>query len=318
MTRAPRPLALGIDAGGSAARWQLRGPAGSLAEGHGPPWSGLAFTERRTSERPEAVARLSALITDVLGALSEVEEADGVSAVVAGVTGVTAGEGSAERVRQQLAAALGLAPERVRVVEDVRLAYRAAFAPGEGVLVYAGTGSIALHERRDGTLRRAGGHGHLVDDAGGAHWIGRQALRSVLRAADRAGGPTSSALADALYEALGTRDWPGIRDRVYEDPRGGLASLAPAVAEAANQGDAEAERILHRAGHELAALAGTLRSGLGARLPVALTGGVTRAGPPLLETFRAAVPDQGLVRVVETRPVAAAAAWAWQDAVPPT
>ena len=81
------------------------------------------------------------------------------------------------------------APEAgVRVVSDVEIAYRAAFAPGEGYLVYAGTGSIAAFIDAQGVLHRAGGRGVALDDAGGGYWIAREALRRLWRREDERPG----------------------------------------------------------------------------------------------------------------------------------
>ena len=67
---------------------------------------------------------------------------------------------------------------------DIELACRASFAPGHGILVMAGTGSIAAHLRADSLLERAGGRDSLLDDGGSGYWIAREALRGVWRRED--------------------------------------------------------------------------------------------------------------------------------------
>jgi hypothetical protein len=79
---------------------------------------------------------------------------------------------------------------RVAAVSDVELAHAAAFGGGPGVLVVAGTGSIAVARDRRGRWRRAGGWGQLLGDEGSGFWIGRAALRDpILRRRLRLGPP---------------------------------------------------------------------------------------------------------------------------------
>src|SRR5690606_27623217 len=190
---------------------------------------------------------------------------------------------------------------------DVVTAYLAAFEPGQGVLVYAGTGSVALHMTRNGTITRAGGHGYLVDDAGGGYWIGREALKRVLRRADASGSPPAGNLATAVYRELGGSDWPTLRATIYGGGRSRLASLTPLVAHAADRGDPDALAVLDAAGNELARLANVVTGRLGQLLPIALAGGVAACGRPLLGALRAALPITVDFSVAAMRPVEAAA-----------
>lgn len=308
-------LLLGIDAGGSSTRWIVRrtGPAACVGgevvtRGRLGPLSGLAFLSEDGGARREAEDLIARLADDVLarvaGALGGRRAPD---AVFAGVTGLTDGDPAARAVGELLARHLLLPVGRVRVVNDMALAYRCAFVPGQGVLVYAGTGSIAVHVAADGTLTRAGGHGYLIDDAGGGFWIGRHALRAVLREADRRGGPATGPLAEAVYEALGSRAWPDIRRRVYAGDRSEVAALVPAVRHALASGDPAAARIVGDAGRELAHLADVLLARLGDPLPVALAGGASGLGAPLRRAVMAALPPGTQVRMAERTPVEAAA-----------
>jgi hypothetical protein len=71
----------------------------------------------------------------------------------------------------------------------MEIAYRASFAPGEGYLVYAGTGSIGAFIDADGQFHRAGGRGVVLDDGGGGFWIAREALRHIWRLEDERPAP---------------------------------------------------------------------------------------------------------------------------------
>jgi N-acetylglucosamine kinase-like BadF-type ATPase len=91
----------------------------------------------------------------------------------------------AEIVRRSLAEILSTP---IEVVGDIQTALEAAFDTGPGVIVVAGTGSIAYGRNQLGTTLRAGGWGFAIGDEGSAHWIGRIAVSAVLRAADPRSG----------------------------------------------------------------------------------------------------------------------------------
>src|ERR1700692_472856 len=90
----------------------------------------------------------------------------------------------AEIVRSSLAE---IVSSPIDVVGDMQIALDAAFDTGPGVIVIAGTGSIAYGRDPLGTTLRAGGWGFAIGDEGSAHWIGRSAVSAVLRAADLTG-----------------------------------------------------------------------------------------------------------------------------------
>jgi N-acetylglucosamine kinase-like BadF-type ATPase len=267
---------LGIDGGGSATRWALCNGAGApLAAGEVPAASGLLFDAG-------ARARLDAAAAALGAALAGLPAPD---AVVAGITGLSAGSPEAEFAAAAIAEALGLPAARVRVREDTWIAYHGAFARGEGHMVYAGTGSVGLHVRVDGSTVRVGGRGMLIDDAGSAFWIGREALSMVWRRRDADPNWTST-LARALDAAIGDAGWEATRERVYGGGRGAVALLARAVAGA---DDADARALFTRAGAELARLAQVLVARAG-RKPVALVGRAAALHPLILSAMRAAAP----------------------------
>lgn len=293
---------LGIDAGGSSARWLLLGADGEpLGQGRLGPVSAIDLGR----EGSPALANLSALVDEALAAGRP-------GRVVAGVTGLDTASPEARRLEVFLQERLGLGDGAVTVLGDVVTAYLSAFEPGEGVLVYAGTGSVSVHVGRDGGVLRAGGHGYLIDDAGGGYWIGREALKHLLRAADAAGVPPSGRLASAVFGALGGSDWPTVRAAVYGGGRAKVASLTPAVALAASRGDAVAREVLAAAGRELARLATVVFGRLGQVMPVALAGGVAGAGPALVGPLEEALPAGTRLTVSTAPPVAAAAELARQ------
>ncbi len=269
--------ALGLDAGGTQTRWAVADAAGRIAaEGQVAGFSALQLGS------PEGPAALAALLREVAAACGPVQR------VAAGVTGFDAAQ--AAQLAGLIATGLGTGAAAVQTFTDIELAFHAAFTPGRGIVVYAGTGSIAAHIDAQGTLQRAGGRGAVIDDAGGGHWIAREALRHVWRAEDEVpGAAAQSALGRALGDSIGGCDWPATRQWVYGASRGELGLLAQAVAQAAQAGDGAALHILQSAGEELARLARALLQRLGPQ-PVALAGRVFSLHPVIEDHLRAALP----------------------------
>jgi glucosamine kinase len=136
----------------------------------------------------------------------------------------------------------------------MEIAYRASFAPGEGYLVYAGTGSIGAFIDAAGQFHRAGGRGVVLDDGGGGFWIAREALRHIWRLEDEMPGAwQASPMARAVFDYVGGADWADSRQFIYGQERGAVGKLALAVAATADQDPAAT--ILRAAGRELARLA---------------------------------------------------------------
>jgi N-acetylglucosamine kinase-like BadF-type ATPase len=177
---------------------------------------------------------------------------------------------------------------RVVVLPDYAIALEGATGGSLGVLVIAGTGSIACGRDREGRLMRAGGWGYLLGDEGSGFWIGREALRAALAAKEGWGEPTL--LTEMLAQALGTADAGEWLSALYrsQNPQSLLAQLAPLVAEAAERGDIPATRILTDAAHLLAGLVIHVATHLylPEDFPVCTVGGVWKSGGMFLRRFR--------------------------------
>src|SRR3984957_8240089 len=148
-----------------------------------------------------------------------------------------------------------LVSDRTLVTEDALIALAGATAGEPGIVVIAGTGSIALGRNASGRAARAGGWGYLFGDEGGGFWIARQALRAALSWEEGWGVPTS--LRGRLLDFTSTRNINDLVHRCYtpEFPRPRVAALSILVNQAAESGDPVALEILHAAGRELALLA---------------------------------------------------------------
>lgn len=255
-------MLLTLDLGGSSTKWRLASTEGNLFEayGHAPPLSGHIFT-------PEAGQAFTEALEDMARSLPHAPDS-----LVAGVTGLS--EGSVPWFEEQFAAVFSVLRGNVVVVNDLALAYAAVFPERNGVLVYAGTGSIGVGYTQQGQYVRAGGYGYLIDDAGGAYWQGREGLKSVLHELEE--GLPATALTHEMQAALGTLDWAELRTHVYVGGRSTLARLAPAVDRAASQGDEQAQAIQREAGEALARLARILLRQCGTRR-LCLSGGALNA-----------------------------------------
>ena len=138
----------------------------------------------------------------------------------------------------------------VRLTNDAELMFGAL--PGRaGVVLIAGTGSIALGRNPDGVTARAGGWGHLIGDEGSGYDLGRRAIQAAARAADGRGPETM--LLDAILAHWQLDQPMAMIGRVYGTPdKAEIAALATLVFEAAREGDPVARRIVADAAGELA------------------------------------------------------------------
>jgi len=271
-------LGLGIDAGGTQTRWALAAPDGRIvAEGT---VAGLSALQMGSPHGRETVrATFAELAASVLphGVPSRVQ---------AGLTGF-GGEG--ELLQRWLAELLHMQASGIHFCSDMEIAYRASFAPGEGYLVYAGTGSIGAFIDAGGTFHRAGGRGVVLDDGGGGFWIAKEALRHIWRLEDESPGAwRSSTMAQAVFDYVGGDDWAFSRQFIYGQERGAVGKLALAVAATADQ-DPAAAAILRNAGAELARLARALIARFGPR-PVAVSGRAAELHPSIVAAMRELLP----------------------------
>jgi glucosamine kinase len=275
------PCFLGLDVGGTQARWALVTSVGELiAEGVADGFSGVRL----------ALADESAVIRRRLDVMAEVahrsQKGHRLGAVHAGVTGIGA---DAPRLVSMMAEAFALALERVVVTSDAELVFRALLAPGEGYLVYAGTGSIAAFIDASGLLHRAGGRGVMLDDAGGGYWIAREALRRTWRREDEQPGAWhDSPMAQALFAIVGGDSSIFSARYLMEKERGEIGMLALVVAANAHE-DVMAAEILSDAGAELARLANAMTRQYGER-KVAVAGRASQLHPLIESTMRRAMP----------------------------
>lgn len=174
----------------------------------------------------------------------------------------------------------------VLVHHDAFIAHYGAFRGEPGVLVTAGTGSIAFGKNEAGDEGRAGGWGWMLGDEGSGWWVGRETVRAALAEWEGSGPPTAlSKLVKDHFELDEVYDFIPL---FYGEKisRAQVSALAESTVNLAKQGkDAVAERIVHVAGRQLGNLA--VRAATSLRIPareltVALLGSVALGGGELI------------------------------------
>lgn len=156
---------------------------------------------------------------------------------------------------------------------DARVALEGALPTSAGIVLIAGTGSVACAKAEDWRIHRVGGWGRVLGDAGSAYSIGREAVQAALRVFEGRGDATL--LTNQVLSFFGIERIEEIITLVHQG-KADLAAFAPQVIEAESKRDHVAHGILFRAAGELAELVRVLVVRLQPRrkLPVVLIGGL--------------------------------------------
>jgi N-acetylglucosamine kinase-like BadF-type ATPase len=202
--------------------------------------------------------------------------------ICVGAAGADTG-GNAEALHTCLSRAIPGA--QIRVMSDARLALYAAHEGGDGMILIAGTGSIAL-ARHGAAFRRAGGWGQLLGDEGSGYDIVRRAFLRLLEQYEADGG--YDALSRLILERIG-RDVFGAVQFFHDASKGEIAALLPLVLSCADGGDEAAAELLREAGRALAGLAARLYryAGFSRRVSVRCIGGVFGGVTSVYQAFSA-------------------------------
>ena len=223
---------LGFDGGGTKTDCVLLDAKGAvIGEGHGGPANPLR------SGFDGAFSSLHEAAAEAIAA-AKIRSAD-VTHVCAGLAG--AGRPSvARRMLIFLGEEFPLALKQVTT--DYEIALEAAAGSGPGVVLIAGTGSVAYGRNAAGETARAGGYGPWIGDDGSAFEIGRRAVSAVARTRD-ADAPLTL-LTQMIADALECPDWDDLMLRTMKNPDEVFPKLFLVVAAAANSGDSAAKEIL--------------------------------------------------------------------------
>jgi glucosamine kinase len=180
----------------------------------------------------------------------------------------------------------------VVVTTDIEIALTAAFADGPGIVVSAGTGSVAVGRDQTGKRHRIGGYGWQMGDEGSGYAIGRASLGAVSRAVD--GRSPNTALSERLLRATRSADFDALVRWAAGASPAEVAALAPHVLAVAAEGDPLAQGIADYAARELSQLALCLlpKMELTPPVPVAVTGGLLAPDQPLRRALLAKLAEE--------------------------
>jgi glucosamine kinase len=287
----------GVDGGGSRTRLILATETGEE----------LASVEgAHSAMRPGGAETSGQVIADMMReALAAAAILDAVPAILyGGFAGV--GREEERRDLESELNRLGVA-EEVIVDTDAAIAMADAFGEGPGIIILAGTGSIAHGRGIDGSLARCGGWGSVFGDEGSGTWIGKRALGIVAAAADGREPPT--ALTGSILTAAEVNTPEELIPWAIAASTTTIASLAPVVFATAVAGDPRANALVSLAAEELVvhvrALALRLFGDERSAIPVALSGGLLQKGSllkkKLEQRIRSAVPG-AQIRTAEIIP----------------
>jgi len=232
-------LVMGLDGGGTKTLLALADREGRLA-----------LLERASGIGPIENPRWRETLAGLLARLGPHREE-----IAFGVFALPSYGEMAELSAAQDAALAGLAGFPHGLGNDVQIAFEGAFAGGAGVLLLAGTGSMAWAGDAQGRQIRVGGWGHGFGDEGSGFWIGREALGCMSRIID--GRLPDAAFAAPLAARLrlpGERQADALMTWFHgaANVRAAVAGLAGAVDDLAEHGNATAGELLQRAAAWLA------------------------------------------------------------------
>jgi N-acetylglucosamine kinase-like BadF-type ATPase len=281
-------ITIGADVGGTktAVAVALDGKEVARAEGPG------------AAVRPGRALASAAIIAEVVRrALATAGRLRGTVLVIG-----ASGAGRPEE-REELRSALRTEDlaDTVRVTSDIEIALAAAFGTGPGIVVTAGTGSVAVARDPFGRIHRTGGYGWQMGDEGSGYAVGRSALGAVGRAAD--GRSPKTGLSRLLLEATRSETMDQLIRWAAKASPAEVASLAPAVLESASGGDTVAQGIVDYAARELAQLVLLQLEHFGADerslVPVATNGGLLRSESSLRRMLLQRLHDEARLKLLE-------------------
>ena len=253
-------VAVGIDSGGTSTRVVVAENGAVVGEAEGP---GANPTTLGIDDAADAI----------LAVVRKALERRKPHAIVAGAAG--AGRPAVAGALAELIQS-AFPNARVAVEDDAPIALRGAIPSGPGIVLIAGTGSVAYAENGDRRMR-VGGLGYIVGDEGSAFSIGMAAVRLYGRVLD--GRAPADETTDLVARTLGTADRASYIAALYDTPLrpAGIAALAPSIIAFAGKGNRASTKIVQQAGQELGDLIRAAAKGAGlmdASPSIALCGGL--------------------------------------------
>jgi len=291
------PFYLGIDGGGTNTTCAVADESSVLATATTGPSNVVRVGEVKARESLQQAVRQACA-------------AAGISPREVSHTCIGASGAGRPEVAAVVASALAeILPPAIDVAGDIEIAHEAAFSGSPGVIVIAGTGSIAYGRNAHGKRARTGGWGFAISDEGSAQWIGRTAIAALLRdriiesgSQDSRKNEAHTPLLHALLQAWSISSIDDLIRAANASPPPDFSALFPIVLASANAGDDVAQQVLTQAGCELARISDVVirclflptapasqpapeSSVADASVPLAMAGGVFRHAPQVRDVF---------------------------------
>ncbi len=280
-------LLIGIDSGGTSCRAVLCDETGKVLRnctvpGHNPNADGFEPLEESFRQC------LSEVLADFGGLNAPLD------AIHVGAAG---GSGGNRQILEDMLRRLLPCAKAVSVSTDALIALSAGLGRKDGGVLIAGTGTVGFL-RMGENLPRFGGWGYQVDKGGSGWHLGRDGFRAAMAGYD-AGLPATALT--ALFEDHLHMTMPAAIPALYRGDVS-LASCAPLVFRAAQEGDGVALQILRENAACLADTITRMYRNFDAPLTVVLTGGLLREGSLYLEMLRAQVSALPVELMIPSQP----------------
>jgi len=263
-------IVVGVDGGASKTRVIVANGAGAELAAV----TGVASAVR-PGEAEHSADVIAKLVAEALAACEM--ETEMPSALCVGVAGV--GRDAEYSAFEDAMSKRSLADELV-VLPDAVIALNDAFGEEAGIVLIAGTGSMAYGRGPSQKMARCGGWGPVCGDEGSGAWIGRRALSVVTASAD--GREPETGLLPAILAHLELESPDELIPWAANATSRDFALLAAPVMTVAATGDLRANSLCTLATEELVVHVRTLARQLftdeRAMVPVALAGGMFGRG----------------------------------------
>lgn len=259
-------ITLGVDVGGTRSKWAVAIDGAIQQSGQAAPLRKHLFLEAETHSF-ESVCREIKLSVPKL------------HKVTMGITGVLRNTEQQLTATRVISDVWGIPSTDVTIMSDIELSYASQFQGRDGILISAGTGSIAAFRDKSGEITFIGGKGYLIGDEGSGYWIGAEGIRRSIRFFEE--NDCDEALGNSLKRFYGIVDWREILPIVYSaEGRSQIARAAQTVSAAATEGSQLAIGIVKKAVADLARLYEIARRASSAD-ELRVVGGVLSEASPL-------------------------------------
>lgn len=204
-----------------------------------------------------------------------------VNCVVLGLAGLDTkkDETTLTSIVNQALTAANIKTATIYLCNDAMLTLKGSVGQNNGILIAAGTGSIAWGITKEGLETRVGGWGYLVGDEGSGYSIGKAAITHILKSYD--GREKASGISTAIVNEMSFANVDELTNWVYSSQFSvaQVAALTPLIVRLAEEGDYQGEKIIQCACQELVDMAFTVIKKLdlqNAEFSLFLAGGVLK------------------------------------------